>query len=126
MAVRRRLLLFLLPLLLVAWSGCPCVYARCFNGTQGVETAGVHVCPCCQSEPQQDDGPERPVPPCERRGARNADLPPEAPGLVDLEMPRVAQLEVSIASPALAVALAPREVLPAPPDEVRRGTVLLN
>ena len=127
MVPRRRLLVILLPLLLVAWSGCPCIYARCFDHAQDVEQANVNLCPCCTPDLQQDEQPDEPVPPCERRSARNGDVPPQAPKLVDDGMPLVALLIVQAPVRPVVVAAAPvQEVMPLPPDDLRRGTVLLR
>lgn len=128
----RHILLVLLPLLLAAWSGCPCVYSRWIASAQGEALAVDECeCPCCHKDaapPSDTDAPSEP-PPCERRSARNADLPPAAPELVaaDTSVMLLALLPVDAPTPGLLAQSAfDHGVSPAPPDRYRRGIVLLN
>lgn len=129
MAPRRLVLLPLLALLVAVWVAAPCMCARQIAASKGESVSvACEVCPFCrQVHDVSDDtpcGPDVPVA-CDC-GTRKGDVPPRA----ERPMPPTSVVWATFVAdePALrdAATVPAQEVALAPPDELRRGTVLLR
>lgn len=141
-------------LLVVAASGCPCVYAGMFEprpdathaatapaaSMQGATAPATQdaECPYCCCGRTQERTPEAPArspkrPPCARR-AHGEGLVPDLDLDIDLTVPQVTPAFMALVPLAQVVAAVIEETpaaggplpAPRPPDDLRRGIVLRN